>query len=211
MERKSPRFVCNKIKECCIYCLGGFNYDSVDRFFLVGKIILIVFFLFIILLGAQYTRRLRERIELASSATKLKQVLESLKARAGKTEFVSVPSGLLAQAAKIESATIAKERDDAVLKSAASRSTGYAIRFGADVPGQTTGLNTAERVELDDMVTQLSMRGELAAEGRAGDDRPEREAKGKRLIVEYQVDKSAQSILVTTIRPRDDGPGERRA
>jgi hypothetical protein len=72
---------------------------------------------------------------------------------------VSVPSELLEQAAKIESAQIAKERKDAVLQSVAVRPSGYAITFDRDAAKERATLGVADRVELEDLVAQLSTEG----------------------------------------------------
>jgi hypothetical protein len=63
-----------------------------------------------LLFPAQYLRNQRERMALTANAEELKHVLQSLLERAGDVEVVKVPSELLEQTAKIESAQIAKER-----------------------------------------------------------------------------------------------------
>src|SRR5262249_8051286 len=83
----------------------------------------------VLIFSARYLQNQRERMELTASAEELKKALEGLRQRAGNAEVVSVPSELLEQAAKIESAQIAKERKDAVLQSVAVRPSGYAITF----------------------------------------------------------------------------------
>jgi hypothetical protein len=113
----------------------------------------------VMIFSARYLRNQRERMELAASAEELKRALERLRQRAGKAEVVSVPSELLEQAARIESAQIAKERKDAVLQSVAVRPSGYAIKFDRDAADERATLGVADRVELEDLVAQLSTGG----------------------------------------------------
>ena len=164
----------------------------------------------LLVITARYTRYQRERIELGLSATKLKQALERLRQHAGQAEKVSVPSELLEQAARIESVTIAKERDDAVLRSVAARPSGFAIRFNGDAADQRIRLDAAERMELEDMAAQLSTQGRL--DGEQGDaptqgDAQRREAVGERVAIDYLLDEQARSILLTAIRRRAQGLG----
>jgi hypothetical protein len=159
----------------------------------------------LLVISARYIRYQRERIELGLSATKLKQALERLREHAGQAEQVSVPSELLEQAARIESVTIAKERDDAVLRSVAARPSGFAIRFNGDAAEQRAQLNASERMELEDMAAQLSTQGRL--DGEEGGARPQgdaqrREAVGERVAIDYLLDEQARSILLTAIRRR---------
>jgi len=135
-------------------------------------------------MSARHIRFQRERIELASSARTLKQALEGLRKRAGQVETVSVPVSVLEQATRIESATIAMERDAAVLESVASRHSGYTIRFSREAAAQRALLETAERIELEDIIAQLSAEGpraeRLPEDGRL-------EVVGKRLRIACQL------------------------
>jgi hypothetical protein len=60
-----------------------------------------------VLLGARYLRIQRERMELTASAEELRKALQSLQRHAGKVVYV--PSELLEQTAKIETAQIAEQ------------------------------------------------------------------------------------------------------
>jgi len=99
-------------------------------------------------------------------------------------ETVSVPVSVLEQATRIESATIAMERDAAVLESVASRHSGYTIRFSREAAAQRALLETAERIELEDIIAQLSAEGpraeRLPEDGRL-------EVVGKRLRIACQL------------------------
>ena len=99
----------------------------------------------------------RERMDLTANAEELRKAFQSLRQRAGKTEVVSVPTELVEQTSKIESAQIAKERKDAILESVSSRPTGYAIAFDRDAIEQRAMLDVADRIELADLVAQLSI------------------------------------------------------
>jgi hypothetical protein len=108
-----------------------------------------------LLFGARYLRNQRERMDLAASAEQVRKALQKLQAREG-PELVSVPAELLERTAIIESAQIKKERKDAVLQSAAFRSDAYAIAFDRNAAEQRASLGVAERVELEDLVADLS-------------------------------------------------------
>jgi len=154
-----------------------------------------------LLVLARYLRNQRERIDLAASAEVLKKVFQGLQHRAGKAEVVSVPSELLEQAARIESAQIAKERKDAVLQSVAFRPTGYAIAFDRHAAEQRATLSVADRVELEDLVAQLSTDG-AQLESQAG---PVAGAlsgatKSKRVEIDYVIDHASRSIRIIALR-----------
>src|SRR5262249_43930065 len=116
-------------------------------------------------------------------------------------EAVSVPSELLEQAAKIESAQIAKERKDAVLESVAVRPSGYAIKFSRDAADQRRRLDVGDRLELEDLVAQLSIEGPRQNESEAG-AAPGAGAtfrgmtKNKRIAIEYTVDEASRGIRI---------------
>src|SRR5262249_40452279 len=113
----------------------------------------------VLIFSARYLNNQRERMELTASAEDLKKAFEHPRQRAGNSEVVSVPSELVEQAAKIESAHIAKERKDAVLQSIAVRPSGYAITFDRDAAKERATLGVTDRVELEDLVAQLSTEG----------------------------------------------------
>jgi hypothetical protein len=112
-----------------------------------------------LLFAARHLRNQRERIELAASADKVRKTLLGMQDRAGEGELVAVPSDLLAQAARIETAQIAQERKDAVLQSVASRPSGYAVAFDQQAAEQRAKLDIADRIELEDLVAQISTAG----------------------------------------------------
>ena len=87
--------------------------------------------------AARYLQNQRERLDLTANAEELKKALDSLRQRAGKAKVVSVPAEILDKTATIESARIATERKDAVLKSIASTSKEYAIAFDRRAAGAT--------------------------------------------------------------------------
>src|SRR5262249_52706339 len=109
-------------------------------------IFLVLFFAGVspLIFSARYLHNQRERMELAASAEELKKAFEGLRQRAGKAEVVSVPSELLEQAVRIESAQIAKERKDAVLQSIAVRPSGYAITFDRDAAKERATLGVTD-------------------------------------------------------------------
>jgi hypothetical protein len=120
-----------------------------------------------VLLSARYLRNQRERMDLTASAEELRKALESLRRRAGDAGVVSVPAELLEQTAKIESTQIAKERKDAILQSVAIRRTGYTIAFDRYATEQRAKLGVEDRVELEDLVAQLSTGAQLESQAGA--------------------------------------------
>jgi hypothetical protein len=155
----------------------------------------------------RYLRNQRERKELTARAKELKKVLEGLRQSAGKAEVVSVSSELLEQAAKIESAQIAKEREDAILESVAGRPIGYAITFDRDAAEQRATLDMGDRVELEDLVAHLSIEGSGKLKAQAGAVAPPEEAtrrdetKSKRVEIEYVIDQPSRGIRIIAVRP----------
>jgi hypothetical protein len=150
-----------------------------------------------LIIAAGYLRNQRERMELTASVEELRKAFQSLRQRAGKTEVVSVPSELVEQTAKIESAQIAEERKDAILESVSSRPTGYAIAFDGDAAEQRAMLDVADRIELADLVAQLSIAG-TQLEPREGTQRDK--IKGNRVEIDYVVDNASRSIRVIAVR-----------
>jgi hypothetical protein len=163
-----------------------------------------------LLFTARYLRNQRERIDLTASAEELRKAFQYLRQDADEAGVVSVPPVLLELTAKIESAQIAKERKDAVLQSVALRPTGYAIAFDRDAADQRAKLGVADRVELEDLVAQLSTDGaqlELQAGAVVGTkDGPFRNAtKSKRVEIEYVIDHASHRIRIIAVRHGGDG------
>jgi hypothetical protein len=155
-----------------------------------------------LLLAARYLRNQRERIDLTANAEELRNALRGLRERAGNARMVAVPSVILEQTAKIESAQIVKERRDAVLQSAASPKKEYAIAFNGDAVEQRAMLSLADRVELEDLVEQLSAEVESRAGGGTGVAAVLRAAtKSKRVEIDYQIDRISRRIYITAVLP----------
>ena len=150
--------------------------------------------LFGFMVAGRYLRVQRERMNLVASAEELRKALQGLRHRDG-SGVVSVPASLLEQTAKIESAQIAEERKDAILESVTSRPTGYAIAFERDAAEQRNRLDIADRIELGDLVAQLSIAG-MKLEPREGMQR----YKGKRVEIDYLIDSASRSIRVVAVR-----------
>jgi len=165
-----------------------------------------------LLFGARYLRNQRERMDLTTSVEKLRKALGSLRQRGDDAGVVSVPSELLEQTAKIESAQIAKERQEAVLESVAVRPSGYAITFDRDAAQQRGTLDILDRVELEDLVGQLSTDG-AQHDSQAGTVASDAEAgatlqgttKSKRVEIEYLVDQASHTIRIVAVRREGDG------
>ena len=169
---------------------------------LVTFIVLYVIAAFGSLIAARYLRNQRERMELAASAEELRNSFQNLRKRS-ETGVVSVPAELLKKTATIETAQIAEERKDAIFESVSSRPTGYAIAFDRDAIKQRTMLDVADRIELADLVAQLSIAGIKLEprEGMQGD-----KTKGNRVEIDYVIDNASRSIRVTAVRRQGKSP-----
>jgi hypothetical protein len=157
-----------------------------------------------LLFAARYLRNQRERMDLAASARELRTALQSLRQRKGH-EVISVPAELLEQTAIIESAQITKERKDAVLQSAAFRPNAYAIAFNRDAAEQRATLDVADRVELEDLVAELSTNGaqlETQAEAIPGTKGATLRGttESKHVEVKYVIDHASRGIRVIAVR-----------
>jgi len=163
-----------------------------------------------LIFSARYLRNQRERMELTESAEELKKALQGLQQRAGKAEVVSVPSELLEEAARVESAQIAKERKDAVLQSVALRPSGYAITFDRDAAEERATLAVGDRIELGDLVAQLSIEGPGKLESQAGAVADAEGAtlrgmtESQRVEIEYVIDQASHSIRIVAVRHGGD-------
>jgi hypothetical protein len=187
-----------------VFSIAGWTtVDSGNRtgFFIVAAFLALIGAL---LLAARYLRNQRERIDLTANAEELRKTLRSLRQRAGDVEVVTVPSELLEQSAKIESAQIAKQRKEAVLQSIASPPEEYAVAFDPSAVEQRATLGIADRVELEDLVEQLSEEAaELESQARAGAGVAtalRAATKSKRLEIDYLIDQGANRIRITAVR-----------
>jgi hypothetical protein len=149
-----------------------------------------------LLIAARYLRNQRERIDLTVSADELRRAFQSLRQRSD-AGAVSVPAELLAKSAKIETVQIAEERKDAILESATSRPAGYAIAFDRDAAEQRATLSVADRVELEDLVAQLSTDG-TRVEPQLGTGQGR--TKSNRVEIDYIIDNASSSIRVVAVR-----------
>jgi len=178
-------------------------WGKIMLFSVLGFLAIIVAVLF----GGRYLRNQRERMELADSAEELKQALENLRRR-GDNDVLSVPARMLEQGARIETAKIGERRKDAVLESAAFRPRAYAVAFDRGALQERASLGDADRVELEELVAQVSTEGEqLAAQASpaAKDGRPQGTIKGGRVEFDYVIDRARRGIHINDVRQRGDG------
>jgi hypothetical protein len=181
-------------------------------FFSIGLFYMVVVGL---LLGARYLRNRRERIDLTANAAELKKAFQSLRERAGENEVVAVPSELLKQTARIESARIAKERTDAVLQSMGSASLGeYAVAFDRGAVEQRSKLDIADRTELEDLAERLSAEAaELESRGGGTAETLQAATESKRIEINYVIDRRSRRIGIMGVRqvggrePSSNGAG----
>jgi hypothetical protein len=173
--------------------------DPTDLFLVPYALILVG-----LVLVARYLRNQRERMHLAASAGELRKALVSLQQRKG-PEVVSVPADLLEQTERIESAQIKNDRRDAVLQSAAFRPNAYTIAFDREAVQQRAKLGGADRIELEDLVAELSTNGaplEPQAQPVPGTEGVTLlgETESKRVEIEYVIDHASRSIRITAVR-----------
>lgn len=157
----------------------------------------------VLLLAARYLRNQRERIDLTANAEELRDAFQALRQRAGDVENVIIPAELLEQSAKIESAQIEQERRHAVLKGIGSASTEYAVAFDRDAAEQRATLGVADRVELGDLVAELSTEGEQLESREAIPSVKGATLRGttksKRVEIEYVIDHRSRTIRVVAV------------
>jgi hypothetical protein len=152
-------------------------------------------------------------MDLAASASELRTTFEAMRQRAGDAAVVSVPWDLLDQAARIESAQIAQARQDAVLRSVEARPHGYAIEFDIKTAEQRTALDIDRRVELEDLVAQLSTEGTGAdAQNRASAGELLRATTSNgRVEIAYLLDPPSRRIRIVSVRPVPGAPASPKA
>ena len=182
--------------------MGNPKYGETAEFILMSFMALVFAFIVIILLSARFLRNQRSRMDLTSSAEGLRKTLQSLRQRAG-DGVVSVPAELLERTAKIESTQIAAQRKDAVLESAAFRDNAYAIAYDGGATEQRATLETADRLELEDLVAQLSTEGAPAdaAPDAAREATVRRTTENNRVEIEYSVDEASRRIRIVAVAP----------
>lgn len=182
--------------------VGEPKYVETAEFITMSFTALIFAFIVIVLFSARYLRNQRERMDLTSSADALKRTLQELRQRAD-GGAVSVPAELLERTAKIESTQIAAQRKDAVLQSAAFRDNAYAITYDGSAAEQRARLETADRLELEDLVAQLSTEGApVEPQPGAAKDAPIRGAtRNKHVEIEYSVDEASRRIRIVAVAP----------
>jgi hypothetical protein len=169
--------------------------DDLYLYYLMAVVVMIAG----ILISARYLRNQRERMDLTASADELRKTLQSLRQRTD-IGIVSVPAELLEQTAKIESTQIAAERKEAVLQSIGFDDSAYAIRYSASAAAQRATLETADRLELVDLLDQLSTEGApIEPPGAAKDATMRRTIRSKRVEIEYSADEASRLIQIVAV------------
>jgi hypothetical protein len=172
-----------------------------DLFFLALFYVIIGALLF----GTRHLRNQRERMDLAASADELRIALQSLRDREG-AEVISVPAEILEKTAIIESAQITQDRKDAVLQSATFRPNAYAVAFSREAAEQRAMLSVPDRIELEDLVADLSTDGprvEDRAEAASGATL-QVATKSEHVEVDCLVDPVSRGIQIIALRHRED-------
>ncbi|MEK8049608.1 hypothetical protein AACH10_05095 [Ideonella sp. DXS22W] len=152
-----------------------------------------------LLLLTRYLRRCREQMALATEAGALAQTLAALRPANVAQGKVEVPAELLHQAAGIENAQIAAARQDAIMRSDATRATACVIRFDAAALAQRAALAAPLRLALDDLLADLSADGPAAAAGGAGSDAGARVYRAEGLAVTARLEEGGRTLRIQAI------------
>jgi hypothetical protein len=171
-----------------------------------------------LLFASRYLQNQRERIDLTANAEELTKTFQSLQQRAGTAGSVTIPVEILEKTANIESAQIASERKDAVLKSIASNSQEYAIAFDRGAVEQRATLGIADRIELENLVDRLSANPEEPDSQTVTPNRqiiPVDRTRGRtlraatksnRVKVDYIIDHASRRIRITGVAAGSSRP-----
>jgi hypothetical protein len=125
------------------------------------------------------------------------------KARAG--EAIAIPAAVVEHAAQIERVSIARERRDAVVASAATTDHGYGILVARDVSSLKGLLDPQQRVAVEDLFENLSSNPrppgvEPTPEGLFSVTTP----KGG-VELQYSVDDEAKRVHIVALTAHNDG------
>jgi len=148
------------------------------------------------MLGWRSMERNRQRLDLVADADNLRATLMSLQAGAGAE--VVVPAPVLEKVARIEQAQIARERTQAVLASMSAADQGYAVQFAPGVSEQKTSLQVKSRLELAELIDDLTANPHPSApraEGTLRARTPDGAAE-----VDYSVDEQNRRIHILALR-----------
>lgn len=201
------------LREAVLACLGAVYalgaVVSIVRWVLHRETMLLLIvpsamFLAALFLGAWILRVQKEKIELAAEAVQLKQALLSLRERKDSHDLVPVPVEVVRQAAMIESAHAAKDRQAAILQDAGKESPGYAIAFSPECLEQRNMLNRDERLELEELLVDLGASGAalpgVEVEASVTPQAFVVRTAGRRVTVEFSIDKETRTLLITRLR-----------
>lgn len=157
-----------------------------------------------VLLGARLLRNQREQMDLAANAAELQKALQNLREQAGPGGTIAVPAELVERAATIESQQIVMQRKEAIVQSIGNRASGCAITFENKAAEQRAGLDLTERLELEDLLAELSTASGHAVPHQAvsagGGAASRATAKGEHLELEYAVDQASRIVRITAVR-----------
>ncbi len=105
--------------------------------------------------------------------------------------------------AKFEAGRIAKERKDAILEGITSRSKEYAVAFDPEAAELRTKLSVADRIELENLVEELSgakLESQAGAVVGAKDAMLRRATENNRVEIDYLIDPASHRIRITSVR-----------
>jgi hypothetical protein len=200
------------LREAVLACLGAVYalgaVLSIVRWGLQREAMLLLIvpfaiFLATLFLGAWILRVQKEKIELAAEAVALKQAFLSLREATDSNDLVPVPVEVVRQAAMIELAHAARDRQAAILRDAGREAPGFAIAFSAESLEQRNGLESHERFELEELLVDLGASGAELSGVEIASAKPRvfmARTAGRRITVEFSIDNKARTLLITRLR-----------
>jgi len=142
-------------------------------------------------------QRSREQFEIVADSERLRATLTSL--HAGPEASVEVPAAVMENVARIEHAQIARERAQAVLAGVSAANRGYGVQLARSVLEQKASLPANLRLEVEDLIDQLTAEPYPSAAQRADGTLSARTPDGS-AEVGYSVDEQNRRIHVLAIR-----------
>jgi hypothetical protein len=153
----------------------------------------------------RFVQRSREQWAIVADAKRLRSALESMQTKAGAGEAVAIPAAVVEHAAQIERASIAQERRDAVVASAATTGHGYGVLMARDLSSQKGLLDPQQRVDVEDLIESLSANPRPAGVESTPDGfLSVRTPKGD-VELQYNVDEAAQRVHIVALTAQAHG------
>ena len=147
----------------------------------------------------QFVQRSREQWTIVADANRLRSALESLQTKAGAGEAVVIPAAVVEHAAQIEGVSIAQERRDAVMASAATTDRGYGIVVAPDVSSQKRSLDPQQRIAVENLFENLSSNPRPAGAEATPEGRLSVRTTEGNVELQYSVDEEARRVHIVAL------------